>query len=312
MNESPVRVLLVDDDEDDYVITRDLICEMGARRYKLDWINNYAAGLAAVHRLEHDVCLLDYRLGEFTGLQLLRESQTLTLRPPMILLTGQGDHEIDLEAMKAGAADYLIKGQLNANQLDRAIRYAIEHKRSEERLRRERDLISRIMETSPVGIVVADQSGKITFANHCAEDVLGLTREAIARVMGVELRRDPELLEVVRGIFAARGREMSPSNARQADLPEGARPIPQTRGPAPGLICPVGDQVVYALPGVPDELREMVARAVLPDLRARSGDVAVIVSRTLRTWGYGESKLAEMVTPRLEALDAAGQKPAGQ
>ena len=94
----------------------------------------------------------------------------------MILLTGQGDQEIDLEAMKAGAADYLVKGQLTADQLDRAMRYAIERKRAEERLRRERDLISRIMETSPVGIVVADQAGKITFANHCAEDVLGLTK----------------------------------------------------------------------------------------------------------------------------------------
>jgi two-component system cell cycle sensor histidine kinase/response regulator CckA len=97
----------------------------------------------------------------------------------MILLTGQGDHEIDLEAMKAGAADYLIKGQLSANTLERAIRYAIEGKRAEERLRRDRDLISRIMETSPVGIVVANQAGKITFANHQAEEVLCLARDAI-------------------------------------------------------------------------------------------------------------------------------------
>ena len=87
----------------------------------------------------------------------------------MILLTGQGDHEIDIEAMKAGAADYLIKSQLNSDILERAIRYAIEGKRTQEHLRRERDLISRIMETSPVGIVVADKSGKITFVNHCAE-----------------------------------------------------------------------------------------------------------------------------------------------
>jgi PAS domain S-box-containing protein len=99
----------------------------------------------------------------------------------MILLTGQGDHAIDLKAMKAGAADFLIKGQITSNQLDRAIRYAIEHKRSEETLRRERDLISHIMETSPVGIVVTDHDGKITFANHCAEDVLGLTREEVAQ-----------------------------------------------------------------------------------------------------------------------------------
>jgi PAS domain S-box-containing protein len=180
MNEPPVRVLLVDDDEDDFIITRDLISEIGARRYQLDWVSNYAAALASIRRGEHDICLLDYRLGQNTGLDLLRETRALNLCPPMILLTGQGDQQIDLEAMKAGAADYLVKGQLTANQLDRAIRYAMEHKRAEERLRRERDLISRIMETSPVGIVVASRTGKITFANHCAVDVLGLTDEAIA------------------------------------------------------------------------------------------------------------------------------------
>jgi PAS domain S-box-containing protein len=181
MNEPPVKVLLVDDDEDDFVITRGLISEIGGRRYQLEWVNNYTDGLHAIQHREYDLCLLDYRLGEFTGLDLLRESRNFRLRAPMILLTGQGDHEIDLEAMKAGAADYLIKGQLTANQLDRAMRYAMERNRAEERLRRERDLISRIMETSPVGIVVADQAGKITFANHCAEETLGLTREAIER-----------------------------------------------------------------------------------------------------------------------------------
>ena len=180
MSEAPVKVLLVDDDEDDYVITRDLISQIMERRYRLDWVNSYDAGLAAIRRQEHDIGLLDYRLGERTGLDLLRESQSLNIRAPMILLTGQGDHEIDLEAMKAGAADYLIKGQLSANTLERAMRYAIEGKRAEERLRRDRDLISRIMETSPVGIVVANQAGKITFANHQAEEVLRLARDAIA------------------------------------------------------------------------------------------------------------------------------------
>jgi PAS domain S-box-containing protein len=181
MPDAPVKVLLVDDDEDDYVITRDLILQIRERRYHLDWINSYDAALPAIRRQEHDICLLDYRLGERTGLELLRESQSLNIRAPMILLTGQGDHEIDLEAMKAGAADYLVKGQLNANTLERAIRYAIEGKRAEERLRRDRDLISRIMETSPVGIVVANQAGKITFANHQAEEVLCLAKDAIAR-----------------------------------------------------------------------------------------------------------------------------------
>ena len=179
MSEAPVKVLLVDDDEDDYVITRDLISQIMERRYRLEWVNSYEAGLAAIQRQEHDIGLLDYRLGERTGLDLLRESQTLNIRAPMILLTGQGDHEIDLEAMKAGAADYLVKGQLTSNALERAMRYAIEGKRAEERLRLDRDLISRIMETSPVGIVVANQAGKITFANHQAEEVLCLAKDAI-------------------------------------------------------------------------------------------------------------------------------------
>jgi len=179
MPDAPVRILLVDDDEDDYVITRNLVSEIRGRRYHLEWVDNYDKAVAAVRRREHDICLLDYRLGSRTGLELLRESKSLNDRLPMILLTGQGDHEIDIEAMKAGAADYLIKGQLDSDKLDRAMRYAIQGQFAKEHLRRERDLIGRIMETSPVGIVVADQLGKITFANLQAEKILGLTRNAV-------------------------------------------------------------------------------------------------------------------------------------
>jgi len=193
MTDAPAKILLVDDDEDDFIIVRDLISRIHGRRYQLEWVNNYAAGLAAVQRAEHDICLLDYRLGERTGLELLRASQKFSQRPPMILLTGQGDHEIDVEAMEAGASEYLIKGQLNPDMLERAMRYAIAGKRAEQNLRRERDLISRIMETSPVGIVVTDAAGKITFANHCAERILGLTKAVTdARTASVLDWRLPE------------------------------------------------------------------------------------------------------------------------
>src|SRR4051812_39593393 len=130
-----------------------------------------------------------------------------------------------------------------------------------------------------------------------------ITREAIAEVMGVELERDPEGVEHIRGLFASRGRQMAENNARQADKPVGATFIPNPRGTAPGLICPVGDKVIYAVPGVPYEMQTMADQVVIPDLQARSGEQAAIVSRVLRTWGLAESQLAERIAPRLEELD---------
>ena len=133
-----------------------------------------------------------------------------------------------------------------------------------------------------------------------------ITREAIAAVMGVPLERDEAVLARIRSLFERRGREMVVNNERQADVPRGAVVIAQTRGTAPGLICPVGDKVLYAMPGVPYEMKDMAERAVLPDLMARAGTRATIVSRMVRTWGLAESTLAERVAPRVEALEAAG------
>lgn len=130
-----------------------------------------------------------------------------------------------------------------------------------------------------------------------------ISREAIAEALGVTLVRDLPMVERIRELFQARRREMAPSNARQADRVDGATFIPQERGTAPGLICPVGDKVVYAVPGVPYEMTEMVERAVLPDLKRRLGPSAVILSRMLRTWGMPESTLGEMVAGRIEALE---------
>ena len=134
-----------------------------------------------------------------------------------------------------------------------------------------------------------------------------LTRDAIAAVMGVELELDDAVAEVIRELFASRGRRMSENNLRQALVPVGATIIPQTRGTAPGLICPVTvggvDKVVYAVPGVPHEMYEMMQRAVLPDLRRRSGEDSVIRSRVLRTWGESESGLNERLDDVIEQLE---------
>ena len=134
-----------------------------------------------------------------------------------------------------------------------------------------------------------------------------LTRQAIAAVMDVDLVRDEAIGDVIRTMFAARGRTMTDNNLRQADVPVGATIIPQTRGTAPGLICPVVvdgvDKVIYAVPGVPHEMYDMVQRAVIPDLAARSGDAAVIASRVLRTWGESESGLNARLDHVIDQLE---------
>jgi nicotinamide-nucleotide amidase len=99
---------------------------------------------------------------------------------------------------------------------------------------------------------------------------------------------------------------MTDNNRRQADIPAGAAPIAEMPGTAPGLYCPVGDKVIYAVPGVPSEMREMMLGTIIPDLRRRSGQSAIIRSRTLRTWGESESGLAERLAGRIEALDPIG------
>jgi nicotinamide-nucleotide amidase len=134
-----------------------------------------------------------------------------------------------------------------------------------------------------------------------------ITRDAIAEVMNVPLRRDDSVVEAIRSMFSARGREMSESNLRQADVPEGATVIPQTKGTAPGLICPVGHKVIYAAPGVPYEMAEMFERGILPDLRQRMAErgeaTGVIASRVIRTWGMTESGLAEALAGHIRELD---------
>ena len=137
-----------------------------------------------------------------------------------------------------------------------------------------------------------------------------LTREAIAAVMGVELVLDESMAGTIREMFANRGRRMPENNLRQAMVPVGAAVIPQTRGTAPGLICPVTidgvDKVVFAVPGVPHELYDMFARDIIPELQRRAGERFVIASRVLRTWGESESGLNERLDELITELDAVG------
>jgi diguanylate cyclase (GGDEF)-like protein len=128
-----INVLLIDDDEDEFIITRDLISELGGA-YRLSWINNFERGMAEISKSDYSVCLLDFRLGEHSGIDFLAEAVSRNCPIPIILLTGQGDYTVDMAAMKAGASDYLDKRQLTPSVLERSIRYALERKKSEEKI----------------------------------------------------------------------------------------------------------------------------------------------------------------------------------
>ena len=125
MTPSRQRILLIDDDEDSFIITRGLLSKWNAT-YDLEWQGSYESGLQALRDGRHDACLLDYRLGARDGLELLRQAIAEGCRVPIIMLTGQDDHVLDLQAMKAGAADYLVKDVMEASRLERSVRYSIE------------------------------------------------------------------------------------------------------------------------------------------------------------------------------------------
>lgn len=131
LDKRPLHILLVDDDEDDYVITRDLLADIKGQPYQLDWQATYNEAVEAISNRQHDVYLIDYRLGAHNGLELLRWAISQEHQSPFILLTGQGDREVDLEAMRVGAVDYLVKEQIDAAIIERSIRYAVERKRVE-------------------------------------------------------------------------------------------------------------------------------------------------------------------------------------
>ena len=157
---------MVEDDEDDYVLIKDLLSEVPGKSFNLEWTHDYDAGIEAIESERHDVCLLDYRLGDRNGLELMRQALGNGCKIPIILLTGQDDHSVDLEAMQMGAADYLLKGQIDSTMLERSIRYAISHKQMEMQL----------LETSRLASIGKLAAGMAHEINNPLTSVLGFSQ----------------------------------------------------------------------------------------------------------------------------------------
>lgn len=199
-----IRVLLVEDDEDDYVLTRDLLSAIDGTRFDLHWVQDLAGALRAVEEAAHDVVLLDYRLGRHTALDFLARMPA-DFSTPVILLTGQGEHAADVAAMEAGAADYLVKSELTPALLERALRYAVRHLHLQEVLR----LRNRAIDAVEEGILITDArqaDHPIIYANPGFERMTGYPARG---VIGSNCRflqgedTDPQRLAEIRAAIAA-------------------------------------------------------------------------------------------------------------
>jgi diguanylate cyclase (GGDEF)-like protein/PAS domain S-box-containing protein len=171
------RVLLVDDDDAFYLGLKGLL---SPARYALDRVATYSAGLEAMADCAHDVYLIDYRLPGRSGLDLVREASARGCAAPMLVLTGVGDREVDLLAMKAGAADYLDKGRLDEVMLERAMRHAIERKRAADDLRQ----LKKAVDTLQIGLSITDVTGRIVYTNPAEAEMHGFTVEELLRSEG--------------------------------------------------------------------------------------------------------------------------------
>lgn len=135
LRDRPLRILLIDDDEDDHWMFSRMVEEIAGSQWRVEWAPSASVGRQKLQEQQHDICFLDYRLGGETGLDLLKDSAANSNHIPIVLLTGYGEEEVDIAAMRYGAADYLVKDQINATIIERCIRYAIHRAETLEKLR---------------------------------------------------------------------------------------------------------------------------------------------------------------------------------
>lgn len=171
MHTNGIRVLLVDDEEDAFILIRHLLSKIPGGFYKTDWAPTYEEGLALIEKDEYDVYLLDYRLGARDGLELLREALARGSTKPIIILTATSNPEADVEATKSGAADFLVKDLLDSTLLERSIRYSIEHFRTLRVLRETEARFALFMQNVPCAVFMKNVKGQYVYVNETSETI---------------------------------------------------------------------------------------------------------------------------------------------
>ena len=193
MSEAPVRVVVIDDDEDDYILVADVVDRIAGARFELSWAATWDDGLARVRDGSGDVYLVDYLLGAYSGIDLMRQAAAMGNRAPMILLTGQGNPEVDAAALAAGAADYLVKRDLDPERLSRALRYAVDRARAYQAVEEGEARYRLLFERNPMPLWVYDiDTLRFLAVNEAMIDHYGYSREDLTHLSVLDIRPDDE------------------------------------------------------------------------------------------------------------------------
>jgi PAS domain S-box-containing protein len=197
INDSVTRILIIDDDKDDFLIISDFIKHIPENKFQLDWCYTYDQAIEHIKNKTHSIYFVDYRLGAKTGLDLLQEAMRLHCQEPIILLTGKGNQAIDIKAMQTGATDYLVKSELNTEKLERCIRYALERSASMQALRENERKYRNIFERSKDAVFLADADFTFKDVNPATCELLGYSKEELLKMNFYQLLSDSNLNEVL-------------------------------------------------------------------------------------------------------------------
>ena len=201
-----IRVLIIDDDEDDFFITSDLIRQIPDNNFKIDWCYNYDQGLKSINAGGYDIYFVDYRLGIKTGLDLLKEACENGCQEPIVLLTGKGNKVIDVEAMQIGATDYLIKSELSVEKLERCIRYSMERANSLRKIKSNERKYRNIFEHSKDAVFILDENLAFQDMNIATTKLLGYSEEELKQKSFFNLLANSDHIEIFKR--AAAGEEI--------------------------------------------------------------------------------------------------------
>lgn len=282
--EARTRVLLIEDDEDDYLITKDLLADIGEDLFELLWVPTFDLGRDAIANETIDICLVDYQVGERSGLELVQEARAAGVMVPMILLTGMGDRDIDIAAMRAGASDFLEKGQLTPILLERALRYAISQSQSKRELLEKSALLRATLDNTGAGIATFDEKRALLTRNERLLQMLDLS--APPADPNGETSGSGEDESALNALILERLRVRAAANVQQFEYPcpDGrVLEVRQNKMPGGGIVVIVIDitdrkRVENQLERQQDELERQVAIRTR-ELEAANADLERIVQQ---------------------------------